>query len=124
MQPLIQEFSNLSGLLDSVVSLLPSRDPQALGRMQYADKARRVGITYSMLCAAGIRLHAPFAHEGRSGSSKARRLLMARTMLEIAIAMRGRGGAYLNPLIGVSGIFLIYIAMFCWDSFKPFSRTH
>ncbi|KAF4612992.1 hypothetical protein D9613_010762 [Agrocybe pediades] len=104
MQPLIQEFSNLSGLLDSLVSLLPSRDPQTLGRMQFADKARRIGITFSMLCAAGIRLHAPFAHGGRSESSKRKRLLMARTMLEIAIAIRARGSAFLNPLIGTMWI--------------------
>ncbi|KDR66507.1 hypothetical protein GALMADRAFT_80849 [Galerina marginata CBS 339.88] len=110
MQPLVQEFTSLSAMLDSLMGLLPSSDPQALGRIQNVEKARRLGIVYSVLCAATIRLHGPFAFAGRSESSKRKRLGMARTILELALALRGRGGAYLNPIIGVSAQYVHYIA--------------
>lgn len=102
LQPLIQEFTGLSGLLDGVLGLLPSLEPQSIGRIQSVEMARRYGVVYSILCAAVIRLHAPFAFAGRSESSMRKRLSMARTILDLAIGLRGRGSGYLNPIIGVS----------------------
>ncbi|KDR66495.1 hypothetical protein GALMADRAFT_259315, partial [Galerina marginata CBS 339.88] len=84
MQPLVQEFTSLSAMLDNLMGLLPSSDPQALGRIQNVEKARRLGIVYSVLCAATIRLHA-------------------------SLALRGRGGACLNPIIGISAQYTIWI---------------
>ncbi|KAH9474359.1 hypothetical protein JR316_0012817 [Psilocybe cubensis] len=100
LQPLVEEFTGLSNLLDSVLGLLPSLDPQSIGRIQSVEMARRYGVVYSILCSAFIRLHAPFAFSGRSESSLRKRLSMARTILELAIGLRGRGVGYLNPIIG------------------------
>jgi len=101
MSPLFQEFTNLSALLDVVIGSLPFTDPQAIVRMTNAEQARRLCVAYTVLSVATIRLHTPFAFSGRSESSTRKRITSARTVLEIIVAVRGRGTGYLNPIIGV-----------------------
>ncbi|KAF8873966.1 hypothetical protein CPB84DRAFT_1798041 [Gymnopilus junonius] len=100
MQTLLQEFNNLTSVLESVLRHLPSPDPQALVRVQDVQKARRAGVVYSMLCAAIIRLNVPLASTGSNAAAKRKMLATARTILEIVLALRSRGPAYLDPIIG------------------------
>ena len=102
LTPFLQEFTNLSALLDAVVGSLPSLDPQAIVRVQNPEHARRLCVAYTILNAATVRLHTPFAFSGRSETSKHKRLTAARTVLHTIVAMRSRGAGYLNPIIGVS----------------------
>lgn len=101
LTPFLQEFTNLSALLDAVVGSLPSLDPQAIVRVQNPELARRLCVAYTILNAAIMRLHAPFAFSGRSETSHHKRLTAARSVLHIILAVRGRGPGYLNPIVGV-----------------------
>jgi len=101
LTPFLQEFTNLSALLDALVGALPSLDPQSIIRAQNGDQARRLSLAYTILNAATMRLHAPLALSGRSETSKHKRLTAARTVLHTVVAMRSRGAGYLNPIIGV-----------------------
>jgi hypothetical protein len=102
LPPLIQEFTALSALIDNVTATLPSTDPQEIVRVENPEQARRLAVGFTILKMATIVLHGPFAFAGRSESSRQTRIGSARTILEIAIALRGRGTGYLNPIIGVS----------------------
>ncbi|KAF8184682.1 hypothetical protein BJ912DRAFT_974338 [Pholiota molesta] len=86
LPPLIQEFTALSALIDN------------------PGQARRLAVGFTILKMATIVLHGPFAFAGRSESSRQTRIGSARTILEIAIALRGRGTGYLNPIIGTAWI--------------------
>ncbi|KIM36232.1 hypothetical protein M413DRAFT_449285 [Hebeloma cylindrosporum] len=104
LSPFLQEFTNLSALLDAVIGRLPSLDPQAIVRIQNAEQARRFSVAYTILNAAAIRLHAPFALSGRSETSKNKRITAARTVLLMIVAVRSRGDGYLNPIVGTAWI--------------------
>lgn len=108
LTPFLQEFTNLSTLLDAVVGSLPSLDPQAIVRVQNPEQARRLCVAYTILNAATMRLHAPFAFSGRSETSKHKRLTAARTVLHTIVAVRGRGPGYLNPIVGVGDRCLLH----------------
>ena len=101
MRALLQEFTNLSTLLDVVIGSLPSMDPQVMVRIQNAEQVWRLCVTYTILSVATIGLNSPFAFSGRSDSSTRKWIASARTVLEIIIAVRSRGTGYLNPIVGV-----------------------
>ncbi|KAF9483268.1 hypothetical protein BDN70DRAFT_873958 [Pholiota conissans] len=104
LPPLIQEFTNLSALIDNVVATLPSTDPQEIVRVEDPAQARRLAIGLTILKMATIVLHGPFAFAGRSESSRQTRTRAARSILRTAIALRSRGTGYLSPIIGTAWI--------------------
>ena len=77
----LQEFINLSTLLDAVVGNPPSLDSQAIVKVENPEHARRLCVAYTILNAATVCLHAPFAFSARSETSKHKRLTAARPVL-------------------------------------------
>lgn len=102
LPPLIEEFTSLSALIDKVTDQLPSTGLQMIAGLQSIEKARRLAVGYTILKMASITLHAPFAFVGRNETSRQTRVSCAREILEVVVALRGRGIHHLNPIIGVS----------------------
>ncbi|KAF8965744.1 hypothetical protein BDZ97DRAFT_1658530 [Flammula alnicola] len=107
LPPLVQEFTSLSALLETVIATLPSTDPHAIMRVQDLEKARRLVVGYTILSLATITLHGPFAFSGRSESSRRKRISSARVVLELVIGLRTRGNGYVNPIVGASIFFVL-----------------
>lgn len=109
----MQEFTALSNLLDVHISSLPPvipNGPPSMESQQLSERTRRMLIVHSIVGAAAIRLHTPFAADGRSETSRRRKLDAARAVLGNLVAARGSNTAgrpsigsagWLNPIIGV-----------------------
>lgn len=80
--------------------------------LQSIEKARRLAVGYTILKMASITLHAPFAFVGRNEASRQTRVSCAREILEVVVALRGRGIHHLNAIIGVSVFHFVILKRF------------
>ncbi|CAA7263447.1 unnamed protein product [Cyclocybe aegerita] len=112
IQSALQEFTSLSNILDAQTAAMPPATAASLHptRLPSIERARRLVVAHSMLDAAAIRLHAPFAADGRSESSRRKRVGAARSVLEGTLALRGRlaqaghPAGWIDPIIGTAWI--------------------
>ncbi|KAF9523180.1 hypothetical protein CPB83DRAFT_898999 [Crepidotus variabilis] len=106
--PILQEFTTLANLLDAQIACLPPiTSSPSTARLPPTERTRRVLVTHSILGAAMIRLHTPFAAGGRSESSRRKKIDGAKEILGNLLSVRPHRSnpplaqvGWLNPVVG------------------------